>query len=69
MNFLKQDIEKRVTTGKAVVASFGGAALGDVAFVPGMGLKDPKRYTQRCGMVHVNDDASGLYSSGFRKAN
>ena len=42
VNFLKQDIEKRATTGKAVVASFGGAALGDVAFVPGMGLKDPK---------------------------
>lgn len=39
---MKQDIEKRATTGKAVVASFGGAALGDVAFVPGMGLKDPK---------------------------
>lgn len=29
-------------TGKAVVASFGGTALGDVAYVPGMGLKDPK---------------------------
>lgn len=29
-------------TGKAVVASFGGAALGDVAFIPGLGLKEPK---------------------------
>lgn len=29
-------------TGRAVVASFGGTALGDVAFVPGMGLKEPK---------------------------
>lgn len=29
-------------TGRAVVASFGGTALGDVAFIPGMGLKEPK---------------------------
>lgn len=29
-------------TGKAVVAGFGGTALGDIAFVPGMGLPQPK---------------------------
>jgi len=29
-------------TGKGVVASFGGTALGDVAFIPGMGLEVPK---------------------------
>lgn len=40
--FLKQDIDKRAATGRAVVAGLGGTALGDVAFVPGMGLKDPK---------------------------
>lgn len=40
--FFKQDIEKKAATGKAIVASFGGAALGDVAFIPGMGLKIPK---------------------------
>lgn len=40
--FLKQDIDKRAATGRAVVAGLGGTALGDVAFVPGMGLKEPK---------------------------
>jgi hypothetical protein len=35
-------IEEASSTGKAVIASFGGAALGDIAFIPGMGLKDPK---------------------------
>ena len=34
--------DKAYQTGRAVVASFGGTALGDVAFVPGMGLKQPK---------------------------
>ena len=37
-----REIDKADKTGKAVIASFGGAALGDIAFVPGMGLKDPK---------------------------
>lgn len=35
-------VDQASQTGKAVVASFGGTALGDVAFIPGMGLKDPK---------------------------
>lgn len=40
--YLKHGIEKAAESGKAVVAGLGGAGLGDVAFVPGMGLKDPK---------------------------
>ena len=40
--YWKQAAEKAAGTGKAVVASFGGTALGDVAFIPGMGLKAPK---------------------------
>ena len=35
-------IEEAALTDKAVIASFGGAALGDIAFIPGMSLKDPK---------------------------
>lgn len=38
----KKKVDEAVATGRAVVASFGGTALGDVAFVPGMGLKQPK---------------------------
>lgn len=42
LNHFVSEINKADLTGKAVVASFGGAALGDIAFVPGMGMKDPK---------------------------
>ena len=42
LDYWKMAAEKAAATGKAVVASFGGTALGDVAFIPGMGLKDPK---------------------------
>lgn len=35
-------INEASSSGKAVIASFGGAALGDIAFIPGMSLKDPK---------------------------
>lgn len=40
--FYKAGAERASATGKAIVASFGGTALGDIAFVPGMGLKNPK---------------------------
>jgi len=33
---------KARATGRAVVASFGGTAFGDIAFVPGVSLKHPK---------------------------
>jgi uroporphyrinogen-III decarboxylase len=42
LNYYEQAIDKAAATGKAVVAAFGGTALGDIAFVPGMGLKNPK---------------------------
>ncbi|MCS2659857.1 methyltransferase [Bacteroides fragilis] len=40
--YYRSETNKAYQTGRAVVASFGGTALGDVAFVPGMGLKQPK---------------------------
>lgn len=42
LKFYKEKIDCASLSNKAVVASFGGTALGDIAFVPGMGLKDPK---------------------------
>ncbi|MCL2464519.1 MAG: hypothetical protein FWF28_05570, partial [Micrococcales bacterium] len=33
---------RAAATGRAVVASFGGAGLGDIAFVPGASLREPK---------------------------
>ena len=40
--YWKRTVEAAAATGRAVVASFGGTALGDIAFIPGMSLKDPK---------------------------
>ncbi|MDX9883532.1 MAG: uroporphyrinogen decarboxylase family protein [Prolixibacteraceae bacterium] len=40
--FWNDSATKARATGKAVIASFGGTALGDIALVPGMQMKDPK---------------------------
>lgn len=37
-----EDVERARATGRAVVVSFGGTALGDIALVPGLTLKHPK---------------------------
>ncbi|MDR2843756.1 MAG: methyltransferase, partial [Candidatus Symbiothrix sp.] len=42
LDYYAQAVDQAAATGKAVVAAFGGTALGDIAFVPGMGLKQPK---------------------------
>lgn len=38
----RQEVDKAWSTGKAVIAAFGGTALGDIALVPGMQLRHPK---------------------------
>ena len=40
--FWKKSFEKAAKTGKAVIAGFGGTAIGDIALVPAMNLKHPK---------------------------
>jgi uroporphyrinogen-III decarboxylase len=40
--FFTNAVNKAIVTDKAVVASFGGAALGDIALVPAVGLTRPK---------------------------
>lgn len=37
-----EDIDKASKTGRGVAVSFGGTALGDIALVPGLTLKNPK---------------------------
>jgi len=37
-----EDISKAYETGRGVVVNFGGTALGDVALIPGLGLRNPK---------------------------
>ncbi|MFW5831738.1 MAG: uroporphyrinogen decarboxylase family protein [Prolixibacteraceae bacterium] len=36
------EVDKAYFSGKAVIAAFGGTALGDIALVPGMQLRHPK---------------------------
>jgi hypothetical protein len=42
VDYLAAEIRRAAATGRAVVASFGGTSLGDIAWVPGPGLKHPK---------------------------
>ena len=38
----REDIEGACKTGRGVIVSYGGTALGDIALVPGLTLKNPK---------------------------
>jgi hypothetical protein len=42
LEYWKEATRKARATGKAVVASLGGTALGDIAHIPGIRLKNPK---------------------------
>jgi hypothetical protein len=42
LSHFAREADKAAATGAAVIAGFGGTALGDIAFVPGMGLEQPK---------------------------
>lgn len=42
LEYWKETTQKARTTGKAVIAALGGTALGDIAHIPGMKLKNPK---------------------------
>jgi hypothetical protein len=39
---IQEDVTAATATGRAVIASFGGTALGDIALVPGPGLEHPR---------------------------
>ena len=42
LRYFTEEISKAYDTGKAVVANFGGTALGDIALVPALQLKHPR---------------------------
>jgi uroporphyrinogen-III decarboxylase len=42
IKYWRQKVEKAYATGRAVVAGFGGTAIGDIALVPAVNLKHPK---------------------------
>ena len=42
LHHIRCEVEQLTASGKAIVGDFGGTSFGDVAAVPGMGLKHPK---------------------------
>jgi uroporphyrinogen-III decarboxylase len=42
LDYWKNEIKKIELKDKAVIANFGGTALGDIALIPGMNLKKPR---------------------------
>jgi uroporphyrinogen-III decarboxylase len=42
LEYLEREARRAAATGRAVIAGFGGSSFGDVAQVPGVGLKHPK---------------------------
>lgn len=42
LDYWERTVRRQAATGKGVIASLGGTALGDIALVPGMQLKNPK---------------------------
>ena len=42
LNYWKEQFQKARSCEKAVIAGFGGTAIGDIALVPGLNLKQPK---------------------------
>lgn len=42
LGYLERAARRAATAGRAVVASFGGTSFGDIAHVPGVGLRNPK---------------------------
>jgi hypothetical protein len=42
LDHLDREATRARATGRAVIAAFGGTSLGDIALVPGAGLKHPK---------------------------
>lgn len=42
LDYYTRTINTTAMNGRAIVGSFGSAALGDIAFVPGMGLENPR---------------------------
>jgi hypothetical protein len=42
LRHFKENVEKAAATGRAVVATFGGTAFGDIALVPAINMKHPR---------------------------
>lgn len=55
LQFFKQESKRLYSTGKAVLANFGGTSFGDIALVPGLDLEEPRgiRGVKEWYMCHV----------------
>ena len=55
-------------TGRAVIATFGGTAFGDIALVPAPFLKHPQGHPRHRGVVRLDADPAGLRPRRLRAA-
>jgi hypothetical protein len=55
LQFFKQESKRLYSTGKAILANFGGTSFGDIALVPGLDLEEPRgiRGVKEWYMSHV----------------
>jgi len=42
LDYIGQEVDRLLPTGRAIFGNFGGTGFGDIAFVPGMSLRHPK---------------------------
>ena len=55
LNYYGKQASRLYSTGKAILANFGGTSFGDIALIPGLDMKDPKgvRGVKEWYMCHV----------------
>ena len=61
LSYLAQAARNAAATGRAVVGKFG-SGFGDIATIPGVGLKHPKGIRDVAEWYMSYRDASGIYS-------
>ena len=65
LEYYRREVEKYRDSKRAVVLDVGGSALGDAAFVPGPGLKDPKGIRTVTGWMTAPFALSGIYGGSI----
>ena len=66
LDHFEKESRRAGATGRGIIGSFGGTALGDIALVPGPQLKRPQGHPGRRGVVHLDPDPPPLRPQGLR---
>ena len=66
LDHFETESRRAAATGRGIIASFGGTALGDIALVPAPGPQAPEGHPRRRGMVRLDPDPPALRPQGLR---